>query len=285
MTNDAKNPEVDLWRKMTILTALDVVPSLVNFGKLKRHAEAQTRTLMVTRTDAPVIQPKIVSTSDERISARLYENEAGERYTLSVTIQPPWPNMRLSGYITLDTGVRELPQIDIRLTALFEPRLHVSPRVFHIPRYLPDGTKLEAELVWSENDAAQILEVTTSDAALKATVVQRDERQVLVLDVPAHYVLPKYSFVTVKTDDPAVSELRIPVRLQRAKAEPASGSSIPCPLELVAISCRRWLAPASIKLWTSYKEIVLARLTKASNSTGVPDMPPPQRPDNNPAGD
>jgi len=217
-TNDADHHKVTLTCAGTVLVPFQMKPSAVSFGQLARDAGPQQQTVMITRGDGGPLALEVLPPSDPNLRASLREIEPGERYELDVEVTPAWSQGSWRTNLMLKTGIAELPQEKIAVYGYIVPRLRAMPARFTIPRNLPAERELRARLLWSNNRPSQVLEVTSSDANTPVRIEERNEQQYVVLSVPAGYqplVRPR-PVVTLKTDDPEVPSLDIPVWLARA---------------------------------------------------------------------
>jgi hypothetical protein len=116
--------------------------------------------------------------------------------------------------ITVKTDDPEVPTLPIDV---YVPppraRVRAMPAWFGVPRQVEAETDLRSRLVWS-GTPGKILEATTSDPATSVRVEELDNRQYVVLHIPAGYKpTGGRATVTVKTDDPVMPTLRLPVRV------------------------------------------------------------------------
>lgn len=206
-----------------VLSAMRVEPATVSFGQIQRDDPEQTKTITITRGDGGPLDPKVLATGNPQIAAELREIEPGERYEVDVTIRPPWPNEMLRGTLSLETGVERAPQESIVVFANVTPRLQANPQRFMIQMEPEAAVELTARLNW-DGQPGKVLEATVNDPELAVRVDEQDGEQVLVLDVPAKYS-PKRrtgSVVTLRTDDPTVSIVQVPIFVINRAATPAS---------------------------------------------------------------
>ncbi len=203
--------------------ALKIEPQTIAFGHIPRDSQEQTRTVVITRGDGGPISPKIASMNcPSPLKADIREIEAGERYELTVTIGPPWPNGTLRGSLVVETGVSEAPQETIYVYASVPSRLAANP-----PRLMlrPDPqaeTEVSATLNWEGGPPGKVLDATSTDPRLQVSVEQRGDTQAIVLKVPAGYSGRRSGgdSVTITTDDPSVPTFRIPIYMVGTTVRP-----------------------------------------------------------------
>ncbi len=225
-TNDKNNRSVTLKGTVRVMTALTCDPQTVNFGQIARTDEPQTKTITITKGDAGEIRPKLVPVKTANISAELREIEAGAKYELHVTLSPPWPNDSIRGAVTLETGIPQSPTERLRVFANLDPRLRSEPGSFEVPPNQTTETEWKARLVWSGRPGLAT-SVTSTDPRIQAHLDSQAGIQYVVIKVPADYSAEsrRAAAVIVRTDDEAVSSVRIPVRVTaspRAMAAPSA---------------------------------------------------------------
>ena len=219
-SNDRDAPKFALECAADMRVALNIEPIAVNFGNISRTAEAQTKVLAVTRGNGGPISPKVTNTGNEQITAEVTEIEAGERYEVKVTANPPWPNDMLNGKLVLETGVEQSPSEDVTVYLRITPRLATAPNSFRIPFDVKSDLVLDAQLQWADGSPGKILEAAVNDPNLTVEVKEDGDQQKIALHVPAGYafVQNKKLFVTLKTDDPAALSVQVPVYAMRNPA-------------------------------------------------------------------
>ena len=222
-TNDRQNVTVTLDGEVNVLSAVRVEPDAVTFAQLKRDAPEQQSTLTIKRGDAGPIHPRVITTGNPIVKANLREVEAGEKYELEVTLSPPWPNNVIQSNVQIDTGVKEAPQENIRVFANVIPRLQAAPPRFMIQSEPRSDLDLSVRLNW-DGAPGKILEATPSDPATTARVSDENGHPVVFLHVPAGYNPTNRTgqSVTIKTDDPVVPTMQVPLFIT---AQPVVGAS------------------------------------------------------------
>ena len=220
-TNDAKNQNPTLMCEGFVKVPFEMQPATVNFSQIERGSEAQRKTITITRGDTGSLALELMPVEHENVKVTLREVEQGELYELDVELVPPWPNRAIQAYLTVKTGVEEVPEEKIRVYARVAPRLRANPSRFTIPRTMQSDLDLKARLRWSGGDPGEVLEVTSSDTNLTASFEETGAQQVVMLHVPKDYAFPSRSrhFVTVRTDDKDAPLLRI--QISAAAARPA----------------------------------------------------------------
>ena len=219
-TNDPNQPSDTLVCVGNVLVPFETAPRTVNFGRLKRSAEAQSKTVILTRGDGGPLHPVLQPSKNPNIKTDLREVEPGEKYALDVTIQPPWPNNpRLRDVIRIDTGIPQASQGTVTVYAQIAPRLEAQPKQFSLPGTFPQELQRTANLIWDDDNPAKIIDATINDPELSVEVVEQGGQQRLVLSVPEGYQQkPGRRWVTVRTQDADAPTLQVPVTFARSAA-------------------------------------------------------------------
>jgi len=222
LTNDAEHQRESLECAGTVRVPFKMEPravfNSVSFGEIQGSADAQRKTVTITRGDGGPLAPELLPSDHPNVQVALREIEPGECYELDVVMSPPWPkNRTVRANLTLKTGVPEAPEDTIRVYARIAPRLRAIPAHLRLPREIKSELERKVRLMWSGGNPGQILEATTSDARMSVRIEEENGQQVVVLQVPADYTPPARgsAFVTVKTDDPEAPTLSIQVYAAR----------------------------------------------------------------------
>jgi hypothetical protein len=246
VTNDAEHQRVTLECAGNVLVPFKIEPravfNTVSFGQIERTSESKRKTVTITRGDGGPLAPELLPIDDPHIKASLREIEPGEHYELDIEIGPPWPKSQaVHANLKLKTGVSEAPEESIRVYGRIAPRLRASPPRFSIPRNLKSERDLRVSLVWSGGKPGNIIDVTTSDPQTSVRVEENNNRQMVVLRVPADYEPPTRggAYVTVTTDDPEARTLSI-----RVYAPPTSRRTVRQPISLRRPTIRPAKRPA-----------------------------------------
>jgi len=202
----------------------------LSFDRLARDAGPQTKTMVIARGDAGPLKLRITAVEVRRgndyvpagteVAAELREVTPGERYELVATLRPPRPNAALTGRVRLETGIERQPSVDVMFSAWLPARLTWKKTSGPVPRSRSETVRWEAELVWSDDSPpGRITSVTPPVQGMTARMEEREGRPVLVVEITPQCPPPTREnphFVTLKTDDPAVPELFVPVQYEPA---------------------------------------------------------------------
>ena len=226
-TNDANHQKETLVCTGQVRVPFRMDPARLTFGQITPDSPPQSKTIKITRGDGGPIAPELLPVSSQNVEATLREITPGEEYELKVDLVPPWPARILSTNLTLKTGVSQAPQDQIRVYARIMPRLSAERSQFRLPRDNSSEIDLRTRLQWSGGSPGKVLGATVSDPKLSVRIEEEQNRQYVVLHVPADYEAPvgQSVSVVVTTDDAKSPTLNIPVypapRAPRVRATPS----------------------------------------------------------------
>lgn len=206
----------------------------MSFGTVKRDSETLSKTVTLEAGDAGPITPKITGTGSDTVKAELREIEPHQKYELKVTVGPPWPNDRMRGSIMLDTGIEKAPQEQVFYQAMVLPRLSAVPSQLRINRETEEDVEMVVQLHWSdEKPPGRLLGVQSTAPGLDPRIEERNGTPVVVVDIPKGYTSPRsrgYK-LTVRTGDPTVPNLEIPIMVTDARRARADRDPVAQPVQ------------------------------------------------------
>ena len=219
-TNDPEHATEYLTCKGTVKEAVRMNPKNLSFGRIPRKADPQTKKITLTRGDGGPLALKLLGKTPNNIEAKLHEIEPAQHYELEVTVNPPFASDRLSATLKLDTGVPEAPTASVRVFASVTPRVSPQPRNIKIPETREPDWKQTISLIWDDNKSPKISKATIDNPGLSVGVDERENQQVIVLEVLPDYVpRARRQFITLFTDDPETPQIKVPLTVStKAKA-------------------------------------------------------------------
>jgi len=221
-TNDPANQQVTLWCKGQVRGAFRDLDWIVAFDPIERTAGPQSKTIALHRGDGGPISPEVIPVKTEGVKTALREIKPGEHYELDVTLSPPWPNERINELITIKTGVAEMPEHSVHVTADVAPRVEALPDRFIIA-LLPEARDYPVVVMWEKNASQKAVDAQVNDPQLSVRIEDKEELQQVVLHVPAGYQRSGADpVVTVRTDDAQAPEFKVPITFVQAPARTSS---------------------------------------------------------------
>jgi len=175
-------------------------------------AEMDLRSQLVWSNGTPSKVLEVTS-SDPKLTVRLEEQNDEQTVVLHVPAGYT-PQATLRPMVTVKTDDQRAPMVRIPVYAPRPAaRLRAVPSRFTIPSKPEEEQEILANLKWSNDKPGKILDVSTTDPKLSASIKEQENQQYVVLHVPAGYEPPTTPVPTVniKTDDPTTPMLSIRV--------------------------------------------------------------------------
>ncbi len=209
---------------------------MVNFGRISRRESSPPQTAKITRGDGGPLHLKLKEIKNPAIQAELRELKAGEEYELEVTVAPPFKAQFFRDKIELETGVEQAPVAEVGLYATIVPRVSAVPARLNIPVDVKPDWQQRISFQWDDNKPGRLLEASIANPALKAEIVEQNNRQQVLLTVTDKYK-PRMGRddMIVKTDDPDMPQVVVqvmyqatsPARPQAARVTPPTRRAAP----------------------------------------------------------
>jgi hypothetical protein len=141
--------------------------------------------------------------------------EPGEKYAVDITVKPPWTSL-LVGRVRLATGVPEQPEDEIDFVAHVSPRLTFTCEPPTVPRVRAETRTMKLWPKWSpDRPPGHIVAVESGAPGLHSRIVEEAGTVFVATEITTHCDAPPrggYHTVTVRTDDPAAAEIKVPIR-------------------------------------------------------------------------
>ncbi len=216
-TNDPNNSEVPLTCLAKVEAPFRGPPPRIKFGTIDPTSGPKEKTLTLTWLNKRPIHPKIVKPIPPGLDASIKEAFAGKHYRLNVQAKPPWPNGPIEEKLKVETGVKEMPVVDVRVHAEIPVRVQIKPQVFTFSGKTDRKESTHVRIKWLTKDKHKITRAECSDVKLKAKVSSKQDDQHIILTAPKGYDPPKKAVVvTMHTDDKTLRPLQIPVHFSKA---------------------------------------------------------------------
>lgn len=126
-TNDPAQPSVMLTIKGIVWQKIQLTPPTALLSLPKDQAPARPATIIITNhTDQP-LNLQAPTCNLPQIRVRLETIKPGQEFKLTVDTAPPFPQSTLRGLITIGTTSKEVPVLNIPVTALVAPNKLIAP--------------------------------------------------------------------------------------------------------------------------------------------------------------
>ena len=234
-SNDPVNPTFKLTLKGTVKRFVDVKPTTANFGRISGD-EATERVLTIQNNMETPLELTVPETRDgSPFTYELVETTPGKTFELHVRTVPPYKPGTLRETIKIGTNVEAQKTLDVRIHGTVPERLDIQPKTITVvaPRGNKRSTGRPVTRLLRFNNygkrPVKLLEATVDNPDITATITENKPGKSYNVQVrmPAGFVpTDKGNVLTLKTDDPDIPELTIPIRAPLKKSARAPGRPI-----------------------------------------------------------
>ena len=214
--NDATRSNLALTISGTVWKPIDVSPSMAMFNF---SADSQTNQSRVVRILSNLEEPVTISDpacANPAFRPELKEIKPGKEFELSITALPPFTNPTVYATITMKTSSSQTSNLTVTAYVVVQQPITAIPQQVVVPPGPLD--KPFTSVVSIRNTTANNLSLSDARIDYPGTEVQVKEVQpghlfTLSTTFPAGFKLPpgKRLELTVKSDNPKVPEIKVPV--------------------------------------------------------------------------
>jgi hypothetical protein len=201
----------ELWQ------AIQATPNNAAFGNISaaqtKEGPLVRKLTIANNTESPVKLGEAKS-NNAGFKGELKELEPGKKWELTVTLSPTQPTGVLSGMIELETGITDLPKVQIACSAYLVADVDVVPNKMMLPA--ARTVSMQRDFYVRNNGAKplKISDVASSNPQMKATLqeTQPGMSYRITMEVPPEYKVPKDGDkITFKTDHVNYPTITIPI--------------------------------------------------------------------------
>lgn len=225
-TGDAGRPEIHLVVIGQIKPRFDMsAHGTFRFGEIQSQTGISRTMVIYSNYDKPVTlsEPTVDSKS---LSVALRAVEPGRRYELTVTTQPPLTVGPLLNQVTVQTNVKEQPELTLPVYGKVQPRVMLFPAVIMIQPDRPADSHKFIQLRVDGDKPLKVTNVAVSDPKIAVRTANGEDGNVRGFEVifPKDLKLPGAGqTLTVHTDDALYPRLTCTFRpLQMSQPFPTS---------------------------------------------------------------
>ena len=221
--NDPDVPEAQLIFEGVVIPPVEVSPLPALFVAGVRGKGASTAVEIINHEPVPLRILKVEHGS-ERFTTRVDTLQAGERYTLTLTLKPDGPGGRKTEPITVATSSGTQPALEISANTYLYERIHTFPDAVDLGAIPISQIRKDPGLLTGLAQTLMVYQEDGSDfrATLRTDVPalhliwergpKRDRYQATIsLDADNVKVGAYSGLLLIDTNDPAVPHLRVPV--------------------------------------------------------------------------
>lgn len=214
---------VTLTLKGEVWQLVQVTPQYLNFGKIlttEAATAAPSLTAVVTVNNGLKATMGEIKSSNPSFKAEIKEVEPGTKYNLVVSVVPPLTNPNNFTSIEINTGLAEMPKVNVTATAQVEPEVAVTPNQV---AYMATSKVAQKRPVSVRNNGKTPMTLTNVVCTNPSVTVTTQEVQPgmmwqLMIDLPADYAKAgtEPDQITFNTDKAGFETVKLPIIEQQA---------------------------------------------------------------------
>jgi hypothetical protein len=225
MSNDPEKPTFQLLLKATVRKLVEVIPQPMIQLTANSGQSAEGKVTIVNRDKKPLKIEGIDSIGDD-FKAHLRTVEEGNKYELSVKLNPKTLGGRVTAQVTVRTNNPKSPQVVIPVSADVTARIQANPQIvdfgqvsLKMPDTVPQSFYTKGFSLRSQEKGFMVRDVKSTLAFVKPEV-KPPSRDGLPYRINVTLLKEKIKkgkiegSIVVATNDKQFSEVRIPVRGQ-----------------------------------------------------------------------
>ena len=225
--NVALQVKGELWQ------AIQATPASALFGNVSAAATKEgpmVRKLTIANNTESPVKLGDAKSNNPAFKGELSQLEPGKKWELSVTLAPGQPTGVQSGMIELDTGIADLPKLQIACSAYLVADVDVVPAKMMIPATRSVALQRDFYVRNNGSKPLKITDLASSNPMMKTAITETQTGMAfrITMDVPPEYKVGKDGDkITFKTDHPSYPTITIPITEAPVSTAPPIVSSQP----------------------------------------------------------
>lgn len=196
---------------------IQIKPLSASFARISSEeiVKGKSTKLEITNNLDTLLKLEEPQVSEKSFKAELKTIEAGKKYELLVTMQQEHKSGSISGNITINTGLKERPVLEIPVYAFITEVVDVSPDELVLPTSRTNSLQRQIYIRATDQRKMKISDIQSSNPALKLQLSDVRDGTIyqLIVEIPSTYTPPtKGDTITMKTDHPKTPKITIPIR-------------------------------------------------------------------------
>lgn len=209
---------VTLQIKGEVWQPIQTTPTSASFGRLTaesmKSATLERKLTIVNNTEDKANLTNVKSSSAS-FKGTVRELEAGKKFELTVAVVPPLSSGVVSGNIEIDTGVKDMPKLQIPVNAYVTADVEVTPNQLTLPTNRPAAMQRQFFVRNNSSTSMKVSDLKSTNDKLKVSILETQPVGMayrISLDVPADYQIPPGGDkITFKTDNANMPSIVIPI--------------------------------------------------------------------------
>ena len=224
LTNDPTMPQLTLHVSGYVKPYVETHP--YGFFRIQALTGESTASELILASDDPAFAPSKVELPYKFLKSALVEVPEKERvagkgakqYKLTLSSTPEAPEGLLGGYVKLQTGVKQQPEMELAISGYIKPTITITPGTINFGNFDPKGETVRRNVMVIDNVPQRqnfaVTKAETTVPGINTTVTTVDKGRVRV-DLSVDEKIKKGVFegeLKLKTTDTAKSDVKIPIR-------------------------------------------------------------------------
>lgn len=206
---------ITLQIKGEVWQPVQVTPPSAAFGRLTIGDvdKNPTRKLTIVNNLDDALKLGEPTCTSPLFKAAVTTLEEGKKYELTVTLAGPLVSGNNSGTISIPTGIAQPPKVDVAVYAFVTAPVDVTPTSLALPTSRTGDLTRQFYIRSNADKAVKLtdLKSPSPEIKLELTDIKDSKTYRLKVDIAAAYVHKPGDQITLKTDDPTVPTLSIPI--------------------------------------------------------------------------
>jgi len=223
--------QVTLKLSGTVWQPVTITPNRATFGRLSPidvEQEQIRRLTLINNVESPADFSQVTSSNDI-FKTSVEELEAGKKYELVVSVKGGLQPGSNTGIVSIDTGLADMPKLEIPVSAFLSSAVDVTPRRLTIAEGATTPSKRFVYVRNNTRDPLEISDIQSTSADLKIDLKETEPGKTFRLEVefPAEFKSAESGEkITFKTNINSVPEIIIPVTERSLGPRPSVSSAL-----------------------------------------------------------
>jgi len=224
LTNDPTMPQMTLHISAVVKPYVETAP--YGFFRIQALTGESAVSEMILGSDDPAFAPSKIEVPYKFLKTTLAEATEKERvagkgakqYKLTLSNAPDAPEGLLGGYVKLQTGVKQQPELELAISGYIKPTIQVTPGAITFGNFDPKGEPVRRNVMVIDNMPQRqdfaVTKAETTVPGISAAVVPIDKGRIRV-DLVVDEKIKKGVFegeLKIRTTDKARADVKVPIR-------------------------------------------------------------------------
>jgi hypothetical protein len=224
LTNDPTTPQLTLHVSAYVKPYVETSP--YGFFRIQALTGQTVDSDMILGSDDPAFAPSKIELPNKFLKATLTElpqkehvaGKGAKQYKLTLSSTPESPEGLLSGYVKLQTGVKQQPDLELAISGYIKPTVTITPGMVNFGNFDPKGEAVRRNIMIIDNvphrENFAVTKAETTIPGISAAIVPIDKGRIRV-DLVVSDKIRKGVFegeLQIQTTDKAKGDVKVPIR-------------------------------------------------------------------------